>query len=115
MTCHLHNVKVSCQAKQAVEDSIQSIKNEYENFTEVKPSQGKVHDYLAMISDYSETGKVKGKMGKYIEAMYNNPPLSRRIRKWKSDNTSNWKFVKSQSQLYQDQWEESRSISHMDS
>ena len=80
ITWHMDNVKVSSEDKTAVDKFIQLIKNKYKNFTQVKPSRGKVHDYLAMILDYNDAGKVKVKMEKYIDAMNKEFPFPELIQ-----------------------------------
>ena len=80
ITWHVDDVKVSSEDKKAVDEFIQLIRDEYENYTKVNPSRGKIHDYLAMILDFNDRGKVKVKMEKYIEAMHNEFPYPEQIK-----------------------------------
>ena len=51
ITWHVDNIKVSCKDKLVVDKFIQSIRNEYENIAKLKPSCGKVNNYLVIILD----------------------------------------------------------------
>ena len=79
VTWHVDDLKVSCKILEEVDNFIQWIRNEYEDFTKVKPSRGKVHDYLAMTLDFTEAGKVKIKMENYVKKMYNEFPYQEEL------------------------------------
>jgi len=79
VTWHVDDLKVSCNIPEEVDNFIQWIRNEYEDFTKVKPSRGKVHDYLAMTLDFTEAGKVKIKMENYVKKMYEEFPYQEEL------------------------------------
>ena len=41
----------------------------YGKYKAVEPTRGKKHDYLGMLVDFTEKGKVKIDMVKYVESM----------------------------------------------
>jgi hypothetical protein len=65
---HVDDIRVSCVLKKAVDDFIEWCRAKWEDpmITKMKPSRGKVHDYLGMILDYSEPGKVQIQMKDYM-------------------------------------------------
>ena len=78
ITWHVDNIKVSCKDKLAVDEFIQLIQDECENFTKVNPSRGKIHNCLAMTLDCNDKGKVK--MEKCIDAMCHKFPFPELIK-----------------------------------
>ena len=66
VTWHVDDLKVSHVKTEVIDDFIQWVRDKYEDFTKVKPSRGKKHDYLAMLLDYSTPGVVKIDMSDYI-------------------------------------------------
>ena len=80
VTWHVDDLKISHQDKAVVDEFIQWICNKYEDVTPVKPSRGKVHDYLGMTLDYSEAGKVKIHMKNYIEKMIEEFPYKNEVK-----------------------------------
>ena len=66
---HVDDLKVSHKESKFVEEFIEWIKSKYENFTKVKPSRGKRHDYLGMTLDYSVPGEVTISMTDYVKKM----------------------------------------------
>jgi hypothetical protein len=70
---HVDDIRVSSELKKAVDDFIEWCRAKWEDptITEMKPSRGKVHDYLGMILDYSEPGKVKIQMKDYVAKTLN--------------------------------------------
>ena len=47
----------------------------YGKYKAVEPSRGKKHDYLGMLVDFTEKGKVKIDMVKYVESMIEDFPV----------------------------------------
>ena len=72
VTWHVDNLKVSHEDKKIVDAFENWLRANYEDHTPMKPSRGKVHDYLAMEMDYSQPGKLKINMTKYIEGVIEN-------------------------------------------
>ena len=68
---HVDDLKISHKDPKEVDKFIEWTKQKYEdeNITKIKPSRGKVHDYLGMTLDYSEPGKVKIYMKDYVKKM----------------------------------------------
>ena len=68
---HVDDLKCSHVETSVVDDFIEWARSVYEDasITVLKPSRGKVHDYLGMTIDYSEDGKVKIYMKDYIRNM----------------------------------------------
>jgi hypothetical protein len=66
---HVDDVKCSSVSKKLVDEFIEWCRQEFEDITitKMKPSRGKVHDYLGMILDYSTPGKVAISMKDYIQ------------------------------------------------
>ena len=64
---HVDDCKLSHLKKEVLDNVIAWLRTKYENFTAMKPSRGKVHDYLGVTLDYSVKGKVKMSMHKYIK------------------------------------------------
>jgi hypothetical protein len=68
---HVDDLKISHVDSKVNDAFIAWARDKYEdvNITKMKPSRGKVHDYLGVIFDYSEDGKVKIQMKEYIKNM----------------------------------------------
>lgn len=79
VTWHVDDLKVSSELKKNIDKFIQWIKNKYEDFTQVKPSQGKIRDYLVMQLNYKIPGKVKIVMIKYIQALIDDFPYQNEL------------------------------------
>ena len=79
LTWHVDDLKASHVEKKVIDDFIQWIRDKYEDFTKVKPSRGKKHDYLAMLLDYSSPGVVKIDMSDYIKSMVTEFPYLNEI------------------------------------
>ena len=68
---HVDDLKISHKDKTEVDKFIGWAVNKYEDsdITKLKPSRGKIHDYLGITLDYSEPGVVKLYMKDYIRKM----------------------------------------------
>jgi hypothetical protein len=68
---HVDDLKCSHVKTSVVDNFIEWARSKYEDvsITVLKPSHGKIHDYLGMTIDYSEDGKVKIYMKEYIRNM----------------------------------------------
>lgn len=68
---HVDDLKVSSVSVKAVDDFIQWAIDKYEDkeITKLKPSRGKVHDYLGITLDYSTPGVVRIYMKDYVAKM----------------------------------------------
>jgi hypothetical protein len=68
---HVDDLKISHKETKVVDQFIEWATNKYEDaeITKLKPSRGKVHDYLGMTLDYSQKGVVKLCMKDYIRKM----------------------------------------------
>ena len=71
---HVDDLKISHVDKEVVSDIITKLSNEFGKEAPLTIKRGKVHDYLGMVLDYSEPGKVKIVMEKYIEGILNEMP-----------------------------------------
>ena len=70
LTWHVDDVKASHKDKKVIDDFVQWIRDKYEDVTPVKPSQGKKHDYLAMMLDYEKVpGAVVIDMSNYVKSI----------------------------------------------
>ena len=47
----------------------------YGKYKDVEPTRGKIHDYLGMVVDFTEKGKVIIDMVKYVESMIDDFPV----------------------------------------
>ena len=58
---HVDDLKISRENTKVVDNLIEWLKEKYEDeeIGKIKPSRGKVHDYLAMILDFSVQGEVR--------------------------------------------------------
>ena len=75
ITWHVDDVKSSHVDPKVNDDFYEWCVKMYGEIGEVKNVRGKKHDYLAMILDYSEKGKLKVDMKYYIKAMVDDFPL----------------------------------------
>jgi hypothetical protein len=68
---HVDDLKISHKDKKVVDQFIQWATHKYEDaeITKLKPSRGKVHDYLGITLDFAEKGVVKLYMKDYVKAM----------------------------------------------
>ena len=68
---HVDDLKISHVEKAVVDNFIEWARHKYEDskITKLKPSRGKVHDYLGITLDYTTKGKVRIYMKQYIEKM----------------------------------------------
>ena len=85
----MDDLKLSHEDPKIVDDFIEWAKMKYEDaeITKMKPSRGKVHDYLGMILDYSEKGKVRIYMKDYILKMLEEFPYLEQVKELKSVQT----------------------------
>ncbi len=74
VTWHVDDLKVSHVNPKVVDQFIDWIKKTYGKVTEVKPSRGKVHDYLAMKLNYETPGEVKVDMSDCVVKMVDEFP-----------------------------------------
>ena len=72
---HVDDLMASHVDKRANEDLYQWLQKMYGNYGDVTKHTGKVHDYLGMIIDFREKGKVKFDMTKYVKDMIKEFPL----------------------------------------
>ena len=57
---HVDDLKISHKKSSVVDNIITSLKEEYGKVGELTVRRGKVHDYLGMKLDFSNTGRVSG-------------------------------------------------------
>ena len=69
LTWHVDDVKASHEEKKVIDEFVEWIGTKYEDVTPVKPSRGKVHDYLAMILDCTTPGVVKMDMTRCVASV----------------------------------------------
>ena len=84
---HVDDLKISHVDKRVVDNFISWCRSKYENFTKMKPSRGKIHDYLGVTLDYSEPGKVKLYMHDYVKSVLKEFPYQEELKKTKSPKT----------------------------
>ena len=86
---HVDDLKASHKDSKVIDDFIEWAKEKYEDegITKLKPSRGKVHDYLGITLDYSEKGKVKIYMKDYIDRMIKDFPYMEQVQQMKKVNT----------------------------
>ena len=65
---HVNDLKILHVQKEVVDDLIDWIKHKYETkeIGKIKPSRGKVHNYLGMTLDFDTKGVVKIKILDYV-------------------------------------------------
>jgi hypothetical protein len=68
---HVDDLKVSHKKEKAIDQFLKWLESKYgnEEINKMKAKRGKKHDYLGMILDYTEKGKVKIDMTDYVKAM----------------------------------------------
>lgn len=71
---HVDDVKSSHRNSRVNDDFTKLLQKKYSTHGEVKIHQGKKHNYLGMIFDYTEKGKLKIDMTSYIEDMIDEFP-----------------------------------------
>ena len=86
---HVDDLKVSHVNKKVVDEFIEWARAKYEDaeITKLKPSRGKVHDYLGITLDYSVPGKVKIYMKEYIGKMLEEFPYKEELMLLKKVST----------------------------
>jgi len=72
---HVDDLKSSHKMSQVNDEFEKYLNNKYGGHGKIKAHQGKVHDYLGMMLDYTEKGKVKINMTKYIKEMIEDAPM----------------------------------------
>jgi hypothetical protein len=89
VTWHVDDLKVSHVEPKVVDDFIEWARSKYEDvkITKMKPSRGKIHNYLGMVLDYSEPGKVKIQMKDYIKKMLEEFPSAKEVEALKRVST----------------------------
>jgi len=75
------DLKASHVMKWAIDDLVEWLKFMYEDHTPLKPSRGKRHDYIGMILDYAEKGKLKIIMTDYVQKMLKDFPFQQMLNK----------------------------------
>ena len=70
ITWHVDYLKVYQSDKDVVDAFIELTKETYEDVTKIKPSRGKVNDYLANNLDYTTPVEVKLYMKEYIDKIF---------------------------------------------
>lgn len=66
VTWHIDDLKISCKDPTVVEDLVDKLSERYGKHKALTINRGKIHDYLGMILDFSDKGKVKVQMYDYI-------------------------------------------------
>lgn len=66
---HVDDLKASCKSKKANDDLAKWMQEKYGQHKPVTMTEGDTHDYLGMTLDYSEKGKLKVDMRKYVDEM----------------------------------------------
>ncbi len=86
---HVDDLKASHVEEKVLDEFIEWVRKKYEDpgITKLKPSRGKVHDYLGIILDYSEDGKVKIDMRNYVKGMLEDFPYMDQVDKLKRVST----------------------------
>ena len=71
---HVDDIYSSHMNPKANDELLKWMQDTYGKIGEVKATRGKVHDYLGMIFDFSEKGKLKINMSKYVKDMIKSFP-----------------------------------------
>ncbi|KAL7559815.1 hypothetical protein ACA910_003979 [Epithemia clementina (nom. ined.)] len=71
---HIDDLKISHVDASVVTEIIGMLEQEFGKEAPLTIRRGSVHDYLGMVLDYSDTGKVKIQMFDYIQSLLNNLP-----------------------------------------
>jgi Reverse transcriptase (RNA-dependent DNA polymerase) len=66
---HVDDLKLSHLKQEVLEMIVKKLEERYGQEKELSITRGKVHDYLGMTIDYSESGKVQFKMDDYVERL----------------------------------------------
>jgi hypothetical protein len=92
---HVDDLKISHVDPAVVDEFIAWARDKYEDpeITKLKPSRGKVHDYLGITLDYSTEGKVKISMPDYIEKMLEEFPYMDQVNELKKVSTPAAEFL----------------------
>ena len=73
---HVDDLKISHMDEEIITHLINRLSDRFGQEAPLTVTRGKVHDYLGMILDYSEPGKVKVNMTQYIQDMLDELPPS---------------------------------------
>jgi len=86
---HVDDLKVSHKDVPVVDQFIEWCREKWEDpgITKMKPSRGKIHDYLGVTLDYSVPGKVKIYMKDYVNKMFEDFPYMKDVQELKSAST----------------------------
>jgi hypothetical protein len=86
---HVDDLKISHVDTPVVDEFIEWARAKYEDkeITKLKPSRGKIHDYLGITLDYTTKGKVKISMQDYIDKMLQEFPYIDQVNKVKKVST----------------------------
>jgi hypothetical protein len=71
---HVDDLKVSHEDPAIVTNMLQTINERYGKEVPIAITRGKVHDYLGMVLDYTEEGRVKISMSQYIDEVVDEAP-----------------------------------------
>jgi hypothetical protein len=71
---HVDDLKISLQDPEVVTNVIQKLTKVFGNESPLTVRRGKVHDYVGMSLDFSETGKVIVSMQDYINGILSEVP-----------------------------------------
>ena len=66
---HVDDLMSSHRKKSVNDDFLKWLNKKYGNHGEVKATRGKTHDYLGMVFDFNQKGKVTVDMTEYVQAM----------------------------------------------
>ena len=80
LVIHVDDIKVSHKKPKVVDNFIKWCQAQYDEYDQMKPSRGKVHDYLGVTLDYSEPGKVKLNMHDYIDTVLSDFPFQEQLK-----------------------------------
>ena len=92
---HVDDIKASHVDPKVIDDFVEWCRKTYaaDGITELKPSRGKVHDYLGMILDFSVKGKVVIQMKDYIKKMLREFPFPEQVNGLKKPSTPAAEFL----------------------
>ena len=71
---HVDDLKISSTGKEVVDSIIQSLKNEFGQYSDMTISRGKVHEYLGMTLDVTDEGTLTLGMEDYTKTMLQDLP-----------------------------------------
>ena len=71
---HVDDLKLSHIEQSVLEELADKLNSKYSQIMPFIIHQGKVHDYLGMMIDYSKDGKVKFSMPDYVQGMLDGAP-----------------------------------------